>query len=107
MTFRTSYFYILTLALAACGDSDSGSSDDPSAGVSGPVTAADSLGATTGATTSAPNAATGSDGDTIAIDPERRARLVAFVEGNNRMPEAAKDRILSQLRQADVPAALL
>ena len=71
------------------------------------VNADDTTAATKGATTSAPNAATGSDGDTIAIDPERRARLVAFVEGNNRMPEAAKDRILSQLRQADVPAALI
>lgn len=38
----------------------------------------------------------------ITLAPERRAKLVAFVEGNNRMPAAAKDRILAQLQEAEV-----
>jgi len=40
----------------------------------------------------------------IELSEERRARLVAFVEANNRMPEAAKTRLLSQLEQPSVPA---
>ena len=47
------------------------------------------------------------DGPTIPLDPERRARLVAFVEGNERMPSEAKTRILAQLRSDAVPEALV
>lgn len=40
----------------------------------------------------------------LALDPERRARLVAFVEASQRMPDAAKARILDQLARDQVPA---
>lgn len=40
----------------------------------------------------------------VRLDPERRARLVAFVEGNNRMPAEAKARLLTQLEADEVPA---
>ncbi len=39
----------------------------------------------------------------IALDPERRAKLVDFVQ-NSRMPPEAKTRILSQLQEDQVPA---
>lgn len=44
---------------------------------------------------------------TIALDEERRARLISFVEGNNRMPAEAKERVLATLRQPEVPAAVV
>lgn len=40
----------------------------------------------------------------LELTEERRARLVAFVEANNRMPAEAKARLLSQLEEAKVPA---
>ncbi len=40
----------------------------------------------------------------VELTQERRARLVAFVEGNKRMPEEAKARVLAQLSQPQVPA---
>ncbi len=43
----------------------------------------------------------------LELDAERRARLVAFVEGNTRLPEAAKTRILNQLAQEQVPAQMV
>ncbi len=43
----------------------------------------------------------------IELTEERRARLVAFVEGNGRMPGEVKTRVLSQLTQPKVPAALV
>jgi len=43
----------------------------------------------------------------VRLDPERRARLVAFVEGNNRMPEEAKARVLGQLEAEEVPAEMV
>jgi hypothetical protein len=43
----------------------------------------------------------------ITLDPERRARLVSFVEGNGRLPAEVKERILSQLRQEAVPAQVV
>jgi multidrug efflux pump subunit AcrA (membrane-fusion protein) len=45
--------------------------------------------------------------DTIALDPERRARLIAFVEGNGFIPSDVKDRMLDQLRQDEVPAQMV
>lgn len=45
--------------------------------------------------------------ETIALDPERRARLVAFVEANNRMPAEAKARVLAQLKEPEVPARVV
>ena len=40
----------------------------------------------------------------IALTPERRARLIAAVEGNTRMPEDARQRVLAQLQEETVPA---
>lgn len=40
----------------------------------------------------------------VALSEERRARLVAFVEANSRMPEEARSRLLAQLAQPEVPA---
>lgn len=42
----------------------------------------------------------------IALDPDRRARLMAFVE-DSPMPDAAKARVLSQLEQDEVPAEVV
>jgi len=44
--------------------------------------------------------------ETVALDAERRAKLVAFVT-NSRMPDEAKSRILGQLEQEEVPADMI
>ena len=44
---------------------------------------------------------------TVALDPERRARLIAFVEGNDRMPAAVRDRLLARLQEPEVPLAVV
>lgn len=41
--------------------------------------------------------------ETITLDDERRAKLIAFIEDNQRMPTDVKQRILSQLQEAEVP----
>ncbi|MEL7115436.1 MAG: HlyD family efflux transporter periplasmic adaptor subunit [Pseudomonadota bacterium] len=43
----------------------------------------------------------------VELTAERRARLVAFVEGNKRMPNEAKKRVLAQLEQDKVPAQIV
>jgi len=43
----------------------------------------------------------------VELDPDRRARLVAFVEGSQFMPADAKERVLAQLRQDRVPAQMV
>ena len=43
----------------------------------------------------------------VALTDERRAKLVAFVEANNRMPAEAKQRVLGQLQGNEVPARLV
>ncbi|QMU59515.1 MAG: HlyD family efflux transporter periplasmic adaptor subunit [Boseongicola sp.] len=43
----------------------------------------------------------------LALDPERRARLVAFVEGNAFMPAEVKTRVLAQLAEDMVPARVV
>ena len=43
----------------------------------------------------------------LALDPERRARLVAFVESNQFMPAEAKARVLGQLKEDRVPARIV
>lgn len=43
----------------------------------------------------------------LALDPERRARLVAFVENNQFMPAEAKARVLAQLQSEMVPARVV
>ena len=39
----------------------------------------------------------------VLLDPERRAKLIAFVEGNKYIPKDAKKRILDQLKKPEVP----
>lgn len=43
----------------------------------------------------------------LDLSEERRARLVAFVEGNKRMPDEMRKSILAQLSNQRVPAALV
>ena len=43
----------------------------------------------------------------VELTEERRARLVAYVEANTRMPKEAKARILSQLSKQQVPAQMV
>jgi len=43
----------------------------------------------------------------LSLSPERRAKLLAFIEGNNRMPAGAKKRVLAQLQEPEVPAAMV
>ncbi|EKE43729.1 secretion protein HlyD [Oceaniovalibus guishaninsula JLT2003] len=45
--------------------------------------------------------------DLLDLTEERRARLVAFVQANDRMPQEAKDRVLAQLREPRVPAGVV
>jgi multidrug efflux pump subunit AcrA (membrane-fusion protein) len=52
----------------------------------------------------APEAAAPAAPAMVALSAERRARLVAFVEANRRMPEEARARLLGQLAQPEVPA---
>lgn len=48
-----------------------------------------------------------SEPDMLSLDPDRRARLVAFVEANQFMPEEAKARVLAQLQEDMVPARVV
>lgn len=43
----------------------------------------------------------------LELTEERRAKLIAFVEGNNRMPAEAKERVLARLAQSKVPAKMV
>lgn len=43
----------------------------------------------------------------LDLTPERRAALIAFVEGNGTMPEEAKARVLAKLREDRVPAEIV
>ncbi|MEM7720612.1 MAG: efflux transporter periplasmic adaptor subunit, partial [Pseudomonadota bacterium] len=43
----------------------------------------------------------------LELDPDRRARLVTFVEGNQFMPAEAKARVLAQLKEEKVPARVV
>ncbi len=43
----------------------------------------------------------------ITLDDERRARLIAYVEGSSQMPDAAKARILTALEAPEVPAQMV
>ena len=45
--------------------------------------------------------------DLVELSAERRARLVAFVEGNQFMPAEAKERVLGQLQKDMVPAQIV
>ena len=43
----------------------------------------------------------------LSLEPDRRARLVAFIEGNQFMPAEAKARVLAQLQEEKVPAQVV
>lgn len=43
----------------------------------------------------------------LTLDAERRARLIAFVEANTRMPAEVRQRMLSQLQEEQVPAEMV
>ncbi|NRB05050.1 MAG: HlyD family efflux transporter periplasmic adaptor subunit [Rhodobacteraceae bacterium] len=43
----------------------------------------------------------------VELSDERRAKLVAFIEGNNRMPKDMKDRVLTRLAEPKVPAQMV
>ena len=45
--------------------------------------------------------------ETIVLDPDRRARLIAYVETNGFIPADVKARMLDQLNQAEVPAQMV
>ena len=47
------------------------------------------------------------DGATVALSDDRRAKLIAFVDGNDRMPEEMRARIKEQLASDEVPAELV
>lgn len=52
---------------------------------------------------SAPDA----NSDMVALSDDQRAKLIAFVDGNTRMPEEARARIKEQLAADEVPAELI
>ncbi len=43
----------------------------------------------------------------VQLDDDRRARLIAFVEGNTRIPAPVKQRMLAQLAEPEVPAEMV
>lgn len=47
------------------------------------------------------------DPEMVELSDERRAALVAFVETNDGMPSEAKERVLAQLRERQVPAQVV
>lgn len=54
-----------------------------------------------------PDAPAAAEPETIALDPERRARLIAFVEGNGFIPADVRARMLEQLQQDEVPTQMV
>ncbi|MBY6202858.1 HlyD family efflux transporter periplasmic adaptor subunit [Maritalea mobilis] len=51
------------------------------------------------------DAAPESASDTIALDEERRAALIAFIEANDQMRPETRERVLGELSQPEVPRA--
>lgn len=45
--------------------------------------------------------------ETIALDPDRRARLIAFVESNTVIPADVRERMLRQLSEEEVPTNIV
>ncbi|MGB3554719.1 MAG: efflux transporter periplasmic adaptor subunit, partial [Jannaschia sp.] len=43
----------------------------------------------------------------VTLDPDRRARIIAFIEGSARIPGDVKARMLTQLESEEVPAAMI
>ncbi|MEO0744651.1 MAG: HlyD family efflux transporter periplasmic adaptor subunit [Pseudomonadota bacterium] len=54
-----------------------------------------------------PTDAAPAEPEMVELTEERRARLVAFVEANQRMPAEAKARVLARLSEARVPAGMV
>ncbi|PIE12886.1 MAG: efflux transporter periplasmic adaptor subunit [Rhodobacterales bacterium] len=52
-------------------------------------------------------ASAGQGAQMIELTPERRARLIAFIEKNRNLPDAARNRILKSLENPKVPARLI
>ncbi len=53
------------------------------------------------------DATTPEEPEMVELDDDRRARLIAFVEQNNRMPAEVRDRLLSRLAEPQVPAEMV
>ena len=47
------------------------------------------------------------ESELVELTDARRAKLVAFVQSNDRIPDEAKERLLAQLQQASVPARIV
>lgn len=45
--------------------------------------------------------------DMLELSEERRTRLMAFVQGSDRMPQETKERVLAQLAEREVPARMV
>ncbi|WP_201741930.1 hypothetical protein [Mangrovicoccus ximenensis] len=54
-----------------------------------------------------PGAGAAAAPEMLVLDPERRARLVAFVEASDAMPGEMKSRLLAQLAAEQVPAQVV
>jgi len=73
--------------------------------VVGPGIRARALGGETPPGAEAPAEETAAEDALVELSPERRARLIAFIEENDGMPADAKERVLAQLSQDRVPAS--
>lgn len=65
------------------------------------------LGAGIGVTPLTRDAEPPTEPEMLELSEERRARLVAFIEANDRMPEDAKARVLARLAEPRVPANMV
>ena len=45
--------------------------------------------------------------DTVVLTPEQQAKLLSFIEGNTRMPQEAKARIVTQIQAGEISAETL
>jgi hypothetical protein len=53
------------------------------------------------------SAAAEAEPETLTLDAERRARLIAYVEGNGFIPADVKTRLIDQLNQDEVPSRVV
>tara|TARA_R110002049_G_scaffold29972_2_gene102029 strand:+ start:113319 stop:114767 length:1449 start_codon:yes stop_codon:yes gene_type:complete len=65
------------------------------------------LGAGIAVTALRPEGAEPAAPEMVTLSDARRAALVAFVEGNSRMPQEAKARVLAALAEPEVPASVI
>jgi len=45
--------------------------------------------------------------ETVVLTPEQQAKLLSFIEGNTRMPQEAKARIVTQIQAGEISAETL